>query len=133
MRIAQFFGYLAEPQIDIFLVYVLFYESTFVYQRNDRFIFNAVFNGVFVDQFAKTRKRAFFVLHQRSTGETDITGVGKDGAHFGGKRAIVGAVAFINQHENITGIVFQAAAFNRVELVDDRRDHVKFTAVDELN
>ena len=102
LRICQTLRDLLKPKVNIFFVNMLVNKSSFVNQRNNRIIFYAVFNGIFVNQLAETLHRVLFVLHKRSSGEANITGVGEYGTHLRRKRAIVGTMAFINEYKNIS-------------------------------
>ena len=85
-----------------------------------------------MDQLAKPGHGVFLALHQRGTGKADITGIWEHRAHFSGKQAIIGAVAFIHQQEHIPRKVSVLQLFGGVELVDNGGDHIRLAAAQQL-
>ena len=108
-------------------------KATFINQRNDRLVVNAVFDRVFVDQLAEFCHRVLLTFHQRRSGKADITRVGKDIPHLGCHQAVIGAVAFVDQHKHIARQILGFLIFSGVEFVDDTGDDVSLGAVHQFN
>ena len=54
LRLIQLFCDHLEPQIDIFFIDLLVHKAAFINQRDNRLVFNTIFDGVFVNQLSKT-------------------------------------------------------------------------------
>ena len=86
-----------------------------------------------MDQFAEFGHGVLFTLHQRRTGKADVTGVGENSPHLGCHGTIVGAVALVDENENITGVVLGIQPFCGNEFIDDAGNHISLAAGDQLH
>ena len=86
-----------------------------------------------MNQFAEFCHCVFLAFHQRRSGKADITRVGKDIPHLGCHQAVIGAVAFVDQHKHITRQIPGFLILCSVEFVDDTGDDVSFGAVHQFN
>ena len=98
-------GVTLEPAVELGLVEFQFDHAPFVEQRHDGFVFHRLAHGVFVDEAAELGGGVFLALGERRAGEADVAGAGEDLAHLGVDRAVLAAVAFIDQHEDVGVVV----------------------------
>ena len=133
LRLRQAAGGLPEPEVDIFFVHLLLDKAPLIDQGDNRAILHAVPDGVLVNQPAEPGHGVLFAFHQRRAGEADVAGVGEYAAHPGRHEAVVGAVAFVHEHEDVAGGVFDLLPLDGVELVDDTGDDVRPGAVYQLH
>ena len=86
-----------------------------------------------MNQPAEPGHGVLFTFHQRRAGEADIAGVVEHTAHPGCHEAVVGAMAFVHEHKDVAGGVFDLLPLDGIELVDDTGDDVRPGAVHQFH
>ena len=93
--------------VDDAAIDLLLDKPSLIEQRHHGPVGDGLVDRVFVDQAAEGRERVLLLLQQRRSGEAEIAGLRQEAAHLRGELAVaaiaagLGAVAFIDQHEDI--------------------------------
>ena len=132
LRFVQLFRHHLEPQIDIFFIDFLVHKASFINQRDNRLVLDAILNRVFMNQLAELLQGVLFVFQKRRAGKADVAGVREYSSHLGRERTVVRTVAFIDKDKNIPGIILDALIIYRIELVYNRSDDVGLAFVNQV-
>lgn len=106
-------------------VHILEDVTAFVEERDDSLIGHGIADGVGrLDEAAEAPGGVLLLLHERSSGEANEAGVGERLLHTDVGLAVLAAMAFIHEHEDIAVQVAEEAGAGgrRSELVEDGGD-----------